>query len=47
MKGKIIQINALYVHSKLKEAMKKSADNITQHHTSYWKHFTDTHKISM
>ena len=47
MKGKIIQINALYVHWKLKEAMKKSADNITHHNMSYWKHFIDTHKISV
>jgi len=47
MKGKLIHISALYVHLKLKEALNKSAENIMQHHTSYWKHFTDTHKISV
>jgi hypothetical protein len=34
MKGKIIKINALYVNWRLKKAMKKSAENITQHHMS-------------
>jgi len=47
MKGKLIQTNVLHVNVKLKEAMNKSAENIMQHHTSYWKHFTDTHKISV
>jgi hypothetical protein len=46
MKGKIMQINTPYVHWKLKEAMNMSAENIMQHHTSHWKHFTNAHKIS-